>query len=182
MLYMRDVRQENIVLLLLRHVPLLLLLLLVLSGSQRLMDHIRYRPSEDAKADKRGKEIVAKEGEQADRDRKETGRKRYDIVTEICGTGDAKKKDVVKKPVWYRVKTKMIKTETASKRMRAVSGISIWRYTSPSSASVLKFLKWGEDPRHPYPQNIWGSVPGHGSPHPRPHPHPARGQDGERGD
>lgn len=51
MLYMRDVRQENIVLLLLRHVPLLLLLLLVLSGSQRLMDYIRYRLSDDAKAD-----------------------------------------------------------------------------------------------------------------------------------
>lgn len=75
MLYMRDVRQENIVLLLLRHGPLLLLLLLVLSGSQRLMGYIRYRPSEDAKADERGKKIVGKEGEQADRDRKETGRK-----------------------------------------------------------------------------------------------------------
>lgn len=88
---MRDVRQENIVLLLLRHVPLLLLLLLVLSGSQRLMDYIRYRHSEDAKADERGKKIVVKEGEQADRDRKETGRERYDTVTEICGKGDAKK-------------------------------------------------------------------------------------------
>lgn len=88
---MRDVRQENIVLLLLRRVPLLLLLLLVLSGSQRLMDYIRYRHSEDAKADERGKKIVVKEGEQADRDRKETGRERYDIVTEICGTRDAKK-------------------------------------------------------------------------------------------
>lgn len=46
---MRDVRQENIVLLLLHYVPLLLLLLLVFSGRLRLMDYILNKPLDDAK-------------------------------------------------------------------------------------------------------------------------------------
>lgn len=88
---MRDVRQENIVLLLLRRVPLLLLPLLVLSGTRRLMDYIRNRRLEDAKADQRGKRIVEKEGGgQPEADIKEMGRKRYDLVMEICRTGDTK--------------------------------------------------------------------------------------------
>lgn len=53
---MRDVRQENLVLLLLpRRVPLPLLPLLVLGGSRRLMGYIRNRLLEDAKEDGRGK-------------------------------------------------------------------------------------------------------------------------------
>lgn len=47
---MRDVRQENIVLLLLHYVPLLLLLLLlVFSGRLRLMDYILNKRLDDAK-------------------------------------------------------------------------------------------------------------------------------------
>lgn len=47
----------------------------------------------------------------------------------------------------------------------AQTGIYTSRHTPASLAYMLKYLEWGEDPRHPYPQNIWGSVPGHGSLH-----------------
>lgn len=57
-----------------------------------------------------------KEGEQADGDRKGTGRKRYDIVAEKCGTRDTKK-DRIKNELGIRWKKNTIKTEMASKRI-----------------------------------------------------------------
>lgn len=83
---MRDVRQENVVLLPLQYVPLLLLLLLlcwVLSVRLRLMDHILSRSQNDASVQGeteeggRGKGGVVKEGKQkGDGDREVEGEKK----------------------------------------------------------------------------------------------------------